>query len=121
MRASLGQTVVIENVTGAGGTIGVDPRRARAPADGYTISIGHLGTHVINGAIYSLPFDLLNDLEPVALLGANPMLVVEQERAAGQGPQGADRLAEGEPGQGDVRHRRRRLRRAFQRHAISRA
>jgi tripartite-type tricarboxylate transporter receptor subunit TctC len=77
MRAALGQTVVIENTTGAGGTLGVI-RAARAPADGYTISMGHLGTHVINGAIYPLPFDLINDLEPVALLGANPMLIVSK-------------------------------------------
>ena len=62
---------MIENVTGAGGTIGVD-RAARAAPDGYTISIGHLGTHVVNGAIYPLPFDLVNDFEPVALLAANP-------------------------------------------------
>jgi tripartite-type tricarboxylate transporter receptor subunit TctC len=78
MRAALGgQTIVIENVTGAAGTIGVI-RAARAPADGYTISMGHLGTHVINGAIYSLPFDLIEDLEPVALLGSNPMLIVSK-------------------------------------------
>jgi tripartite-type tricarboxylate transporter receptor subunit TctC len=77
MRQSLGQPVLIENVTGAGGTIGVT-RAARAPADGYTISMGHLGTHVINGAIYPLPFDLINDLEPVILLGANPMLIVSK-------------------------------------------
>ena len=73
----MNQTVVVENVTGAAGTIGVT-RVARAPADGYTISFGHLGTHVVNGAIYSLPFDLVNDLEPVAMLGANPMLVVSK-------------------------------------------
>jgi tripartite-type tricarboxylate transporter receptor subunit TctC len=77
MRATLNQTVVVENVTGAGGTIGVT-RAARAPADGYTVSFGHLGTHVVNGAIYPLPFDLVNDFEPVALLGANPMLVVSK-------------------------------------------
>ncbi len=77
MRAALGQTVVIENVTGAGGTLGVI-RAARAAADGYTISMGHLGTHVINGAIYPLPFDLIDDLEPVALLGSNPMLIVSK-------------------------------------------
>lgn len=78
MRQALGgQTIVIENVTGAAGTIGVS-RAARAPADGYTISMGHLGTHVINGAIYSLPFDLIEDLEPVALLGSNPMLIVSK-------------------------------------------
>ena len=77
MRVTLNQTVVIENVTGAAGTIGVT-RVTRSPADGYTISFGHLGTHVVNGAIYSLPFDLVNDLEPVAMLGANPMLVVSK-------------------------------------------
>ena len=52
MRQSLGQTIVIENTTGAAGSIGVG-RVARAPADGYTVSIGHVGTHVVNGAIYS--------------------------------------------------------------------
>ena len=51
MRGSLNQTVIIENVTGAAGTIGV-ARAARAPADGYTLSFGHLGTHVVKGAIY---------------------------------------------------------------------
>jgi tripartite-type tricarboxylate transporter receptor subunit TctC len=80
MRVSLGQPIVIENVTGAGGTIGV-ARVVRAPADGYTISFGHLGTHVINGAIYPLPFDLLKDLEPVGLIGANPMLIVSKNAA----------------------------------------
>jgi tripartite-type tricarboxylate transporter receptor subunit TctC len=77
LRTALGQTVVIENVTGAGGTLGVT-RSVRAPADGYTISMGHLGTHVVNGAIYPLPFDLINDFEPLALLGANPMLIVSK-------------------------------------------
>ena len=77
MRASLKETVVIENVTGAAGTIGVT-RAVRSPADGYTISFGHLGTHVVNGAIYPLPFDLVEDLDPVTLLGANPMLVVSK-------------------------------------------
>src|SRR5215212_7387519 len=58
MRASLGQTVLIENVTGAGGTIGV-ARAVQAAPDGYTVSLGHLGTHVVSGAIYPLKFDLL--------------------------------------------------------------
>ena len=53
MRATLGQTIIVENVTGAAGTIGVG-RVARAAPDGYTISIGHWGTHVVNGAIYEL-------------------------------------------------------------------
>ena len=77
MRATLKEAVVIENVTGAAGTIGVT-RAVRSPADGYTLSFGHLGTHVVNGAIYPLPFDLVDDLDPVTLLGANPMLVVSK-------------------------------------------
>jgi len=77
MRQSLNQTMIIENVTGAGGTIGVT-RAARAPADGYTVSFGHLGTHVINGAIYPLAFDLLNDLDPVGLVAGNPQMVVSK-------------------------------------------
>src|SRR3954463_7900965 len=57
MKSSLGESVVVENVTGAGGSIGVG-RAVRSPPDGYTISFGHLGTHVANGAIYKLGFDL---------------------------------------------------------------
>ena len=75
MRVSLGQTILIENVTGAGGTIGV-ARAVQAAPDGYTLSLGHLGTHVVNGAIYPLKFDLINDFEPVALIASNPMMVV---------------------------------------------
>jgi tripartite-type tricarboxylate transporter receptor subunit TctC len=77
MRVVLGQTVVVENVTGAGGTVGVT-RAVRSAPDGYTVSFGHLGTHVINGAIYPLPFDLLNDLEPIGLIGGNPQMVVSK-------------------------------------------
>jgi tripartite-type tricarboxylate transporter receptor subunit TctC len=75
MRQSLGQTIVIENTTGAAGSIGVG-RVVRAPADGYTVGIGHWSTHVVNGAIYPLTYDLLKDLDPVALLPANPQLIV---------------------------------------------
>jgi tripartite-type tricarboxylate transporter receptor subunit TctC len=75
MRVPLGQAVVIENATGAAGSIGVG-RVARAAPDGYTVSIGHWSTHVVNGAIYALPYDLLADFEPVALLPANPQLIV---------------------------------------------
>ncbi len=77
MRQALGQTMVIENVTGAGGTIGVT-RAVRAAPDGYTLSVGHLGTHVINGAMYTLPFDLINDLDPIALVASNPMMIVSK-------------------------------------------
>ena len=77
MRISLGQTIVVENMTGAGGSIGVG-RVARAAADGYTLSIGHWSTHVVNGAVYPLQYDLLRDFDPVALLPSNPMIVVSK-------------------------------------------
>jgi tripartite-type tricarboxylate transporter receptor subunit TctC len=75
MRTTLGQNIVIENVTGAAGSLGVG-RVVRAAPDGYTVSIGHLGTHVANGAIYKLGYDLMADLEPVVLLPSNPMIIV---------------------------------------------
>jgi tripartite-type tricarboxylate transporter receptor subunit TctC len=78
MRASLGQQVIIENVAGAGGSTGVG-RVVRAPPDGYTISIGHWSTHVVNGAIYDLSYDLLKDLEPVARLPSNPQWIVAKK------------------------------------------
>lgn len=77
MKTTLGETVLVENVTGAGGSIGVG-RALRSPADGYTISFGHLGTHVANGAVYKLGYDLVADLDPVALLPSNPMIVVSK-------------------------------------------
>jgi len=77
MSRALGQTVVVENTTGAGGSIGVG-RVARAAPDGYTLGIGHIGTHVINGAIYQLPYDLLKDFEPVAMIASNPQIVVSK-------------------------------------------
>jgi tripartite-type tricarboxylate transporter receptor subunit TctC len=75
MRASLGQTVVVETVTGAAGSLGA-ARVARAPPDGYTISIGQWGSHVVTGAIYSLPFDIFGDFEPVALITDIPYGIV---------------------------------------------
>ena len=77
MKGTLGQSFVVENVTGAAGSIGVG-RSVRSAPDGYTVSFGHLGTHVANGAIYPLPYDLLTDLEPVVLLPSNPMVVVSK-------------------------------------------
>jgi tripartite-type tricarboxylate transporter receptor subunit TctC len=75
MRRSLGQSLIIENVTGASGTIGVG-RVVRAAPDGYTIGIGHWSTHVLNGAFYQLPYDLLTDLAPIARLPTNPALII---------------------------------------------
>src|SRR5256885_9836602 len=77
MKVSLGEAVLVENVTGAGGSLGVG-RALRSAPDGYTISFGHLGTHVANGAIYKLGYDLVADLEPVALLPSNPMIIVSK-------------------------------------------
>jgi tripartite-type tricarboxylate transporter receptor subunit TctC len=77
MRASLGQPIIIENVTGAGGSIGVG-RVARAAPDGYTISIGQWGSHVTNGAIYALPYDLLNDFVPLAWIATGTPLIVSR-------------------------------------------
>src|ERR1043166_50512 len=77
MKVALGETILIENTTGAGGSIGVG-RVVHSPADGYTIGFGHLGTHVANGAIYKLNYDLVTDLEPIVLLPSNPMIVVSK-------------------------------------------
>jgi tripartite-type tricarboxylate transporter receptor subunit TctC len=77
MKLSLGQPLLIENVTGAAGSIGV-ARVVHAAPDGYTIGFGHLGTHVANGAIYKLNYDLVADLEPVVLLPSNPMIIVSK-------------------------------------------
>src|SRR5262245_18468080 len=78
MRRSLGQADIIENVTGASGTIGVG-RTVRAAPDGYTVSIGNWPSHVVNGAIYALPYDVLKDLEPVARLPSNPYVIVARK------------------------------------------
>jgi tripartite-type tricarboxylate transporter receptor subunit TctC len=78
MRPSLGQSVVIENVPGASGSIGTG-RVARAPNDGYTISLGLWTTHVVNGAVFPLTYDVLNDFEPVCLMMDTPLLIVARK------------------------------------------
>jgi tripartite-type tricarboxylate transporter receptor subunit TctC len=75
MREPLGQSIIIENVAGAAGTIGVG-RAVRSPADGYTLSIGTSTTHMLTGGLYALPFDLVRDLEPVIYIGSEPLLIV---------------------------------------------
>ena len=76
MGKELGQQFIIDNTTGAAGTIAVG-KAVRAAPDGYTVSIGHVGTHVANGVIYkNLTYNPLTDLEPIARLPQNPMLVV---------------------------------------------
>jgi tripartite-type tricarboxylate transporter receptor subunit TctC len=69
--------VIVENVPGASGSIGVG-RVARAAADGYTVGIGQWDTHVVNGAVYQLTYDLLSDFQPVSLLPSNPQLIVSK-------------------------------------------
>jgi tripartite-type tricarboxylate transporter receptor subunit TctC len=78
MRASLGQPLVIENVSGAGGTLAV-ARVARAAPDGYTLGIGNWSSYVASGAVYPLQYDLLKDLEPVALLPSVPYWIVAKK------------------------------------------
>jgi len=78
MRPLLGQSVVVENVGGAGGSIGVG-RLARAAPDGYTIDLGQWDTHVGNGAVYTLPYDLQKDFEPIGLLTLNPQLLLARK------------------------------------------
>jgi len=78
MRAAMGQPVIVENVTGAGGTIGVG-RLVRSTPDGYTIGIGQWGTNMANGAIYPLPYDLVQDLEPIALIASQPFIIVARK------------------------------------------
>jgi tripartite-type tricarboxylate transporter receptor subunit TctC len=97
MRRSLGQPVIIENLSGASGSIGVG-RVARAAPDGHTVSIGHWGTHVVNGASYQLPYDVVKDFEPVSLLADTPQWIVARKTLPPKDlTKGIDRLAERKP------------------------
>ena len=78
MGRTLGQTVIVDNTTGAAGTLGV-ARVARAAPDGYTIGIGHWSTHVVNPAVYQLNYDVLKDFEPLASIATNPQLLVSRK------------------------------------------
>jgi tripartite-type tricarboxylate transporter receptor subunit TctC len=75
MGAGLGQTIVVENIAGAGGSIGVG-RVAQAAPDGYTIGIGQWTHYVVNGAVYKLQYDLVRDFAPIALVATGPMMMV---------------------------------------------
>jgi tripartite-type tricarboxylate transporter receptor subunit TctC len=78
MRTSLRQTVIIENLAGANGSIGVG-RVARAAGDGYTLVAGGWDTFVANGAVYALPYNLLNDFSPISLVATQPLLIVAKK------------------------------------------
>ena len=111
MRTSLGQPVIVENVTGASGTIGV-ARAVRAAPDGYTVSIGNWPSHVVNGAIYTLPYDIRTDFEPVARLPSNPYVVVARKDLPATDLKGLvawlranpDKATEGTAGPGSGQH-----------------
>jgi tripartite-type tricarboxylate transporter receptor subunit TctC len=78
MQVALGQSIIVENISGAGGSIGVG-RVARAAPDGYTISIGHVQTHVLNAATMKLDYDVVNDFAPVSLIADTPIWIVARK------------------------------------------
>jgi tripartite-type tricarboxylate transporter receptor subunit TctC len=111
MRMSLGQPIIVEAVPSAAGLIGVG-RAARAAPDGYTICLGTWPTHVLNGAIFRLPYDLLTDFEPVSLLVSNPELLIAKKTLPADDLRGLidwlklnpDSALQGATGQGSTGH-----------------
>jgi tripartite-type tricarboxylate transporter receptor subunit TctC len=111
LRMVLGQPVIIENVSGAAGSIGVG-RAVRAAADGYTLNIGTVSSHVLAGALYTLRFDLLKDLQPIAALVSEPILIVGRKDMPGQNLKdliawlkaNPDKASRGHAGVGGVGH-----------------
>jgi tripartite-type tricarboxylate transporter receptor subunit TctC len=78
MRKPLGQPIIIENIAGASATIGVG-RVVRAPSDGYTVGIGNWASQVLNGAVFTLPYDLLQDFAPVAQIASDPQVIIARQ------------------------------------------
>jgi tripartite-type tricarboxylate transporter receptor subunit TctC len=78
MREALGQPIIIENIAGASATIGVE-RAARAASDGYTICVGNWPSHVLNGAVFTLRYDVLKDFEPVAQVASDPQVIIARK------------------------------------------
>jgi tripartite-type tricarboxylate transporter receptor subunit TctC len=103
MRAPLGQTVIIENVVGAGGSIGTG-RVAHAPPDGFTIGYGGWPTHVINGAAYALSYDVVDDFEPVSLVASAPWLILARNGMPADDLKGVIAWLQANPGRGSAGH-----------------
>ena len=111
MSRTLGQPIVIENITGANGTIGVG-RAVRAEPDGYTVSIGNWPSHITNGAIYNLSYDIQKDFEPVARMSQNPYVVLARKDLPAKDLKeliawmkaNPGKLTEGTAGQGSGQH-----------------
>jgi tripartite-type tricarboxylate transporter receptor subunit TctC len=111
MQISLGQTVIVENVAGANGSIGVG-RVARAEGDGYTLVAGEWGSFVANGAVYALPYNLLNDFSPISLVATQPLLIIAKKTVPANDLQGLvawlkdnpDRASAGTGGIGSISH-----------------
>ena len=97
MRVALKQSIVIENVAGASGTIGVG-RAVRAAPDGYTVCVGNWPTHVVNGAMFNLAYDLVEDFEPVALLTSNPYIMLVRKNLPAKNVAELIALAKSRPG-----------------------
>jgi tripartite-type tricarboxylate transporter receptor subunit TctC len=111
MRGTLGQSIVVENVVGASGSIAAG-RVARAEADGYTVILGSWVTHVVNGAVYNLKYDVTSDFEPIARVGTNPLLIVARKTMPADDLKGlvawlkanGDKATQGTTGKGTALH-----------------
>ncbi|MBV8839537.1 MAG: tripartite tricarboxylate transporter substrate binding protein BugD, partial [Alphaproteobacteria bacterium] len=111
MRPHLGQPIVVENIGGAGGTIGLG-RVVRAPPDGYTVLIGQTGTNVATGAIYPLKFDLEKDFAPIGLIATQPFMIVGKKETPADNLKdfiaylkaNASKISEGNSGVGSPSH-----------------
>jgi len=103
LRISFGQPAVVENVPGANGSLGVG-RVARAAPDGYTLVLGLWNTHVANGAVYALPYDVQKDFEPVALLSDIASLVVTRRNFPADDLQGLVAWLKANPGKATEGH-----------------
>lgn len=111
MKDILGQSIVIENVGGAAGSLAA-ARVAKAAPDGYTLITGIWGTHVANGAIYQLAYDVKGDFTPIGLISSNPLLVVSSKQVPANSlqeliswlKQNPDKASQGTSGVGSVGH-----------------